>query len=113
LTASFRIDGGVAHNSDLSLKSPVLRLAGDGDIDIGHDRIDYLAKVSVADALTGPGSELAQLKGITVPLRLRGPYSQIAYTLELDKLLVDVARTKLKEKAQEVLGKELQKLFGR
>lgn len=113
LTASFRIDGGVAHNSDLSLKSPVLRLAGDGDIDIGHDRIDYLAKVSVADVLTGPGSELAQLKGITVPLRLRGPYSQIAYTLELDKLLVDVARTKLKEKAQEVLGKELQKLFGR
>lgn len=113
LTASFRIDGGVARNSDLSLKSPVLRLAGEGDIDIGNDRIDYLAKVSVDDSLTGSGSELAQLKGITVPLRLRGPYPQIAYTLELDKLLVEAAKTKLKEKAQEMLGKELQKLFGR
>jgi AsmA protein len=113
MTASFNIDGGVARNNDLSLKSPVVRLAGEGDIDIGHDRLDYLAKVSVDDSLTGPGSELAQLKGISVPLRLRGPYSQIAYTLELDKLLVEVAKSQLKEKAKEALGKELQKLFGR
>ena len=113
LTASFNIDGGVARNNDLSLKSPVVRLAGEGAIDIGHDRVDYLAKVSVDDSLTGPGSELAQLKGISVPLRLRGPYSQIAYTLELDKLLVEVAKSQLKEKAKEALGKELQKLFGR
>ncbi|MGB4062955.1 MAG: AsmA family protein [Azonexus sp.] len=113
MTASFNIDGGVARNNDLSLKSPVVRLAGEGDIDIGHDRVDYLAKVSVDDSLTGPGSELVQLKGISVPLRLRGPYSQIAYTLELDKLLVEVAKSQLKEKAKEALGKELQKLFGR
>lgn len=113
MTASFNIDGGVARNNDLSLKSPVVRLAGEGAIDIGHDRLDYLAKVSVDESLTGPGSELAQLKGISVPLRLRGPYSQIAYTLELDKLLVEVAKSQLKEKAKEALGKELQKLFGR
>ncbi|MBT9520908.1 MAG: AsmA family protein, partial [Dechloromonas sp.] len=113
MTASFNIDGGVARNNDLSLKSPVVRLSGEGTIDIGHDRVDYLAKVSVDDSLTGPGSELAQLKGISVPLRLRGPYSQIAYTLELDKLLVEVAKSQLKEKAKEALGKELQKLFGR
>lgn len=113
MTASFNIDGGVARNNDLSLKSPVVRLSGGGDIDIGHDRLDYLAKVSVDDSLTGPGSELAQLKGISVPLRLRGPYSQIAYTLELDKLLVEVANSQLKEKATEALGKELQKLFGK
>lgn len=113
MTASFNIDGGVARNNDLSLKSPVVRLAGEGAIDIGHDRLDYLAKVSVDESLTGPGSELAQLKGISVPLRLRGPYSQIAYTLELDKLLVDVAKSQLQEKAKEALGKELQKLFRR
>lgn len=113
MTASFNIDGGVARNNDLSLKSPVVRLAGEGAIDIGHDRVDYLARVSVDESLTGPGSELAQLKGISVPLRLRGPYSQIAYTLELDKLLLEVAKSQLKEKAKEALGKELQKLFGK
>ena len=48
-----------------------------------------------------------------VPLRLRGPYGQLAYTLELDKLLQEAAKTQLKQKAQEALGKELQKLFGK
>lgn len=113
LTASFNIDDGVARNNDLLLKSPVVRLSGAGDIDIGRDRLDYLAKVSVDDELTRPGSEMAQLKGITVPLRLRGPYSRIAYTLELDKLLLEAAKSQFKEKATEALGKELQKLFGK
>ena len=56
---------------------------------------------------------MAQLKGIAVPLRLRGPYNLITYTLELDKLLVEVVKSQLQEKAREVLGNELQKLFGR
>lgn len=113
LTASFNINQGIARNNDLSLKSPIVRLAGEGEIDIGKDRLDYLAKVSVDDSLTRPGAELAQLKGITIPLRLHGPYSQIAYTLELEKLLVEVVKSQLQEKAKEVLGKELQKLFGK
>lgn len=114
LTATFRIDGGVARNQDLALKSPFLRLAGEGEIDIGRDRVDYLARISVVDSATGQsGQELAFLKGVTVPLRLRGPYGQLAYTLELDKLLQEAAKTQLKQKAQEALGKELQKLFGK
>ncbi|MGQ0443310.1 MAG: AsmA family protein, partial [Methylophilaceae bacterium] len=47
LTASFDIKNGVAHNEDLAMKAPVLRLAkGDsrGDIDIGNETINYLAK---------------------------------------------------------------------
>lgn len=114
LTATFRIDGGVARNQDLALKSPFLRLAGEGEIDIGRDSVDYLARISVVDSATGQsGQELAFLKGVTVPLRLRGPYGQLAYTLELDKLLQEAAKTQLKQKAQEALGKELQKLFGK
>ena len=113
LTASFNMDDGIARNNDLSLKSPIIRLAGAGEVNIGQDRLDYLAKIGVDDSLTCPGAELAQLKDITVPLRLRGPYSQIAYTLELDKLLVEVTKSQLKEKTKEVLGKELQKLFGK
>src|SRR5882762_8968525 len=36
------LKNGVAHNDDLSAKSPLLRLAGSGDIDIGANSIDYL-----------------------------------------------------------------------
>ena len=36
LSASFRIADGVARSNDLDMKSPFLRLGGDGAIDIGR-----------------------------------------------------------------------------
>lgn len=121
LAASFRIAGGVAHNDDLKLNSPFLRMSGSGDIDIGSERIDYLAKVSVVNTATGQqGKDLAALKGLTVPLRLRGPFSEIAYSLELGDLVEDLAKAKLDENKEQIrakvvekLGDQLKGLFGR
>jgi AsmA protein len=56
LTASFAIKNGVAHNDDLKAASPLLRLAGAGDIDIGEGRLDYLVKATVV-ATSRPGRE--------------------------------------------------------
>src|SRR5256885_3952956 len=53
LGASFVIRNGVAHNDDLSAKSPLLRLAGSGDIDIGGNSIAYLIKPSVVATSRG------------------------------------------------------------
>jgi len=125
LTASFRIVGGVARNDDLSMKSPLLRLGGAGDIDIGNSRIDYLARVSIVETSKGQdGRDLAELRGITVPIRLRGPFDKLSYLLEVDDLLKDAAKAKveekkqaLKEKAseklQEKLGDKFKELFGK
>lgn len=125
LTASFRIAGGVARNDDLAMKSPLLRLGGAGDIDIGNSRIDYLAKVSVVDTAQGQeGKDLAELRGITIPIRLRGPFDKLSYSLEVGDLLKDAAKAKVEEKKQEFkqkaneklqekLGGKLQGLFGK
>lgn len=125
LTATFRIAGGVARNDDLSMKSPLLRLGGAGDIDIGNSRIDYLAKVSVVNTTAGQeGRELADLRGITVPIRLRGPFDKLSYSLEVGDLLKDAAKARVEEKKQELkekaserlqdqLGGKLKGLFGR
>ncbi|MBS4019120.1 MAG: AsmA family protein [Dechloromonas sp.] len=125
LTASFRIAGGVARNDDLAMKSPLLRLGGAGDIDIGNSRIDYLAKVSIVDTAQGQeGKELAELRGITIPIRLRGPFDKLSYSLEVGDLLKDAAKAKVEEKKQELkqkaneklqekLGGKLQGLFGK
>jgi AsmA protein len=121
LSASFRIAGGVAHNDDLKLTSPFLRMSGGGDIDIANERIDYLAKVSVVNTSTGQqGKSLAVLKGVTVPLRLRGPFSELAYSLELGDLVEDLAKAKLDENKEQIkakvvekLGDQLKGLFGR
>jgi AsmA protein len=114
LSASFRINAGVAHNDDLQMKSPLLRLTGNGDIDIGEDRVDYLAKISVVNTTTGQqGKDLAKLKGVTIPLRMRGPYAQISYSLELGNVVEEVVKEQIKEKAKTQLGDKLKGLFGR
>ncbi|MCM2307498.1 MAG: AsmA family protein [Sulfuritalea sp.] len=121
LAASLRIAGGVAHNEDLVMKSPFLRLAGAGDIDIGGGRMNYLAKASVVASSAGQGGKgLDQLKGLTVPVRVTGPFEKLSYTLELGSLAADAAKAKVEEKKEEIKAKiedktrdKLKGLFGR
>ena len=114
LTASFRIANGIARNEDLDMKSPFLRLGGKGDIDIGNDRLDYLTKVSVVASSKGQeGKDLDHLKGLTVPVRLHGPFDKLAYKLELGDLIGDAAKAKLEAKKEEVKAGAEEKLKGR
>ena len=79
LSATFNIKNGVAHNSDLAGKSPLLRLGGEGDIDIGNENLDYLVKATVVATAAGQGGkELVDLKGVTVPVKLTGPVHRAA-----------------------------------
>jgi AsmA protein len=121
LTASLKIAQGVARNDDLAMKSPFLRIAGAGDIDIGNGRMDYLAKASVVGSSAGQGGkELDQLKGLTIPVRVTGPFDTLSYKLELGGLVEEAAKAKLDEKkeelktkAEEKLKDKLKGLFGR
>ncbi|MDQ1342374.1 MAG: hypothetical protein QG571_992, partial [Pseudomonadota bacterium] len=99
LSASFRIANGVARNDDLMAKSPLLRLAGAGDIDIGNGRLDYLLKTSVVATSTGQGGkELDAVKGLTVPVRLTGPFAKPDWKIELAGLAGEAAKAKVEEK---------------
>ena len=121
LSATLNIAKGVAHNDDLAMKSPFLRLGGAGDIDIGEGRMNYLAKTSVVGSSSGQGGkELEQLKGLTIPVRITGPFEALSYKLELGDLAADMAKAKLEEKkdelktkAEDQLKSKLKGLFGR
>lgn len=121
LSASFAIANGVAHNDDLSLKSPFLRLSGSGDIDLARGTMNYLAKTSVVASTAGQGGkELEALKGLTVPVRISGPLASLSYRLEVGGLVQDAARTKiqetqqqLKQKTEDKLKEKLKGLLGR
>ena len=121
LTASLKIANGVARNDDLAMKSPFLRLAGAGDIDIGAGRMDYLAKATLVNTSTGQGGKEAdKVKGLTVPVRIAGPFDALTYKPELGDLAAEVARSKLEEKAGAITGKgeskvkdKLKGLFGK
>jgi AsmA protein len=125
LTGSFRITNGVAHNDDLSIKSPLLRVGGNGDINIGEDRLDYVVKATVVSSLKGQGGpELQALRGVTIPVKLSGPYTAMSWHVDvagmagaLAKQKLDEQKEALKSKAQKQiqdgLGNGLKGLFGR
>lgn len=111
LKASFKIKNGVAHNDDLSLKSPLLRVSGSGDVDIGHDSVNYLTKATLAMTLEGQGGK-DSVSGLTVPVRVNGPYSDLKYTLDFGSMIGDAAKQKLESKKEEVKNKLMDQLKG-
>lgn len=104
LKATFRVNNGVAHNDDLSLKSPLLRLSGNGDIDVGQNSMNYLAKATLAKTLEGQGGKDA-VGGITVPVRISGPFADLKYTLDFGAMAGEVAKQKVEAKKEEIKTK--------
>jgi len=105
LSASFQIADGVARSKDLDMKSPFLRLGGEGAIDVGRGRIDYLTRATVASTSKGQGgAELDALRGLTVPVRLSGPFESVDWKIEWSAVARDAVTRELKEKLGEKLG---------
>ncbi|MDP2869199.1 AsmA family protein [Methyloversatilis sp.] len=125
LSASFRIDDGIARNSDLTASSPFLRLAGAGTVNLPDESVDYLARVTLAATSKGQDGRAAdELRGVTVPVRLYGPFASLDYKIEFADLVKGAARTaveqqsqklqdKARDKVQEQVGDKLKGLFGR
>ncbi|MEW6689170.1 MAG: AsmA family protein [Pseudomonadota bacterium] len=120
MSASFRIKSGVARNDDLKAQSPFLRLGGAGDLDIGNNTIDYLAKASLVATSRGQGGrELGQVAGITVPVKLSGALDNPSWSVDYSGLaggalgkaaggITDAAK-----KGASGIGDKLRGLFGR
>lgn len=105
LSASFQIADGVARSRDLDMKSPFLRLGGEGAIDVGRGRIDYLARATVTSTSKGQdAADLAALKGLTVPVRLAGPFESLDWKIEWSSVAAGLVTRKLEDKLSEKLG---------
>jgi AsmA protein len=98
LKASFKVANGVAHNDDLALKSPLLRLEGAGDIDIGEDRLHYLLKATLVATTKGQGGQEAdELAGITVPVQLTGALDSPQWSVDVGGMAASLAKKKVQE----------------
>jgi AsmA protein len=110
LSASFVIKNGVAHNEDLSLKSPFLRVTGAGDVDIAADSVNYVVKTGVVSSMSGQGGkELGELKGLTIPVRVSGPFDALKYKVEFSQMISGASKEALKETAREALKDTVKK----
>jgi len=109
MNASFNIKNGVAHNEDLDVKSPLVRVGGRGDIDIGNGTLDYTTKATVVASTKGQGgADVEQLAGLTIPVHLTGPFDNLKYDVNYAAVAQDALKTKvgdkLKNKLEERLG---------
>jgi len=91
--ANFKVTNGVAHNDDLSIKAPTLHVTGNGDIDIGNDRMNYTTKVTFSKQ-EGGGTG-------TLPVYLTGPFSDLKIKVDYAALVKDVVKQKVQAKVQE------------
>lgn len=93
LKATFKITNGVAHNEDLSMKSPFVRVGGKGDINVGNDSLDYLVKATVAGTSEGQGGK-DSVGGLTLPVRLSGAFTDLKFKLDFGSMISDEAKQK-------------------
>lgn len=72
LTGTFTVNNGVAQNSDLKLRGPLVQATGAGSVDLPRKWVNYRA-MPVLTASSG----VEGAKGLTVPVDIRGPFHNI------------------------------------
>jgi AsmA protein len=117
LSGSFTAQNGVINNQDLAAMSPLLRINGAGDVDIVKESINYGLKVAVVGTSKGQdGKSLEDLKGLTIPVKISGTFSQPKPNVDLGALLKDKAteevKSKVADKLKEKVGGDLGGLLG-
>ena len=116
LSVSFDVNNGVATSNDLSVMAPLFRIGGAGQINLLKNSMDYLAKASIVATSTGQGGKTLDsgLNGVTVPVRLFGPFTGVQWELQFKELAKEAAKAKLQpkidEKKEELKGKAEEKV---
>ena len=116
LVGDMTIENGVITNTRLSAKSPLLRVEGNGKVNLISEAIDYSIKSTLVGTLKGQdGNELGDLKGIPIPIRVTGTFGDLKFIPDIKSLVEARARLELekqKEKLEAKLQEELQDKLG-
>lgn len=107
LSASYVIENGVLTTEDFVASLPVLTATGTGDVGLGQQDMDMLLTPT---AFAGDG-----ISGLSVPLRIHGPWSDLSFTPDLTSLeelraLQEQAADALKAKLSEELEAPIESL---
>ncbi|MBO9357235.1 AsmA family protein [Bordetella petrii] len=100
---------GVANAKRLDMASPLLRVS-QGDpaaIDFVQKTLNFVAKVKVVNTSTGQdGKDLEELKGITIPVLISGPFDKPVYTVQWRGAASEALKRGLEQKLKEAVEKK-------
>ncbi len=109
LRATLAIADGRARNDDLALDSPFLRVRGKGDLDLLQRRLDYRLQARIVGSDTGQGGkDIAELKGIDIPVHIKGSFDAPRFEVDRD-FIARILSRKVTKKVHKKLEKELDK----
>ena len=97
VSATAKIKNGIADNRDLLLKSPLLRAAGAGKVDLNTMKIDYGLDAKVVGTLEGQGGKgMQDLVGLTVPMTITGDVADPSVMVDLPRFAAILAKSGFK-----------------
>ncbi|WP_438826430.1 AsmA family protein [Ruegeria atlantica] len=102
LSASFKIDQGVLINKDLLMSLDNFRADGAGRVNLGARSLDYLFTPTALRANSG--------EGLSVPVRIVGPWSNPSIKPDLSKVIEAAAEGQLKGIEDDTKQKVLEKV---
>jgi len=105
LTATAAIKNGIVTNKDLKMDGPFTTVTGSGTVTLPKYSLDYVANVRISENKSDD----------PVPVRIYGPFSNLKFNVEWQKVLQDRARKEVnkrieqeKKKAQDQLKQQLE-----
>jgi AsmA protein len=103
LTGNFQFVDGVSKQNDLSLKSPLIRVSGNGDIDLPATKINYRLVTGIVDSIEGQGTQ-DQSTGFKIPIRIKGPFHDVQVKPDIGDAAKDKAKDKIKDKLKSLFN---------
>ncbi|WP_291842292.1 AsmA family protein [Maricaulis sp.] len=83
LTGSFTIASGQISQQDLLMLSPLLRVEGAGSVNLPGQSLDYRLRPRAVASIEGQGGS-RDLRGITVPIRMRGGFNNVSVGVDTE-----------------------------
>lgn len=111
LQGTLNLAKGVISNNDLQAKSPLLRIEGEGSANLVTEQLDYTLHTTIVTTAEGQGGkELENLKGLTIPIRVSGTFSDPKYRPDLASIAKARAKKELEKQQERLKSKAEEKL---
>ncbi len=112
LTADIHLGQAKATSQNIALMSPLLRVKGAGNTHLIQETLDFHFDVSVVGTSKGQGGQdLAELRHLTIPLRITGSWNQPDYELDLQNLFKQDLQRRIENQLPQKLPGKLGQLF--
>lgn len=105
LKADTVLRNGILRITRFFASSEILTVGGSGLVNLENQSCDMNLNVRVLEGWNGKDSVVKALQNAVIPLRIYGPWQQLSYSLDADKVL----RDQLQQKAKDALNNWLSK----